>query len=75
MKTEPDPDATVQLVKYVSSERVADLVRATHGGPEFFIQILFNDRTLMGLTNYGRIFEHQPDAFAWIEIPCPEIEP
>ena len=76
-KTEPDLDAPedVEQLRYVSSERLAALVRSAAGGDEFFIQILLDAGTLIGLTNYGRIFHHEPDALAWFEIPVPEIEP
>ena len=77
MKTEPDLDVPkgVDQLLYISQERVAEITRAAAGGPEFFVQILLDAGTLIGLTNYGRIFHHEPDALAWFEIPGPEIEP
>ncbi len=75
MKTEPDPDAAVELMPYYSNEYARALADEARGGTEFFIQILLDAGTLIGLTNYGRIFHHEPDALAWFEIPGPEIEP
>ena len=76
-RTEPDPDALaggVPELRYISDDRVAEMVQAARGGDEFFIQILLDDGALIGLTNYGRIFHHEGDAAAWFEIPVPEIE-
>ena len=74
MPAEP-PESDAPTIQYMRMDIVQAMVGQAAGGDEFFIQILFDDRTLMGLTNYGRIFQHQPDALAWIEIPGPEIEP
>ena len=74
MKTEPDADG--QQVRYISDERVTEMLRESAGGVEFFVQILLDQGTIIGLTNYGRIFRRSPsDASAWFEIPGPQIEP
>lgn len=75
MKTGPDADAGGQQLRYISEDRVGEMIRQASGGDEFFIQILLDEGALIGLTNYGRIFHHEGDAAAWFEIPGPEIEP
>jgi len=76
MKTEPDLDAAdgVKQLRYVSSERMADLVRAAAGGDEFFIQIELGDGGIMfALTNYGRIFRQSVGAPAWEKVDVPDF--
>lgn len=79
MKTEPDLDAAdgVKQLRYVSSERMADLVRAASGGAEFFIQIAEVNNSagkFVGLTNYGRIYHYSFATKSWsIEIELPDF--
>lgn len=74
MKTEPDPDAAVQLVKYISSEYARSLVRAAQGGPEFFIQIQLGAAGIMfALTNYGRLFRQNAEVGVWEAVDVPDF--
>lgn len=75
MKTEPDLDAAdgVKQLLYVSSERVADLVRSAAGGTEFFVQIFMGEyKDLVALTNFGRLYR-KAGADKWIEIAVPDF--
>ncbi len=74
MKTEPDPDAAVELVRYRSDQRVGDLMLQASGGAEFFIQVCEVSNSagkFCGLTNYGRIFHYSFATKTW----STEIEP
>ena len=78
MKTEPDLDGPegVESLLYISQERVREITRAAAGGPEFLIQIVIDDRerTLTGLTNYGRLFYTSEDSETWHELETPNLE-
>jgi len=75
-KTEPDLDAPedVEQLRYVSSERVADLVRSASGGAEFFIQVeLGAGGVMFALTNFGRIFRQSVGAPEWEIVAVPDF--
>ena len=56
-KDEELAERGVDQIRYVSQERVNDLVRAAKGPDEFIIQLNVNAAgVLYGLSNYGRVF-------------------
>lgn len=80
MKTEPDLDAAgagVEQLRYVSHERLAELLLQSSGGAEFFIQIWSPWRRadeLLALTNFGRIYTYSFEAETWTsEIGVPDF--
>lgn len=74
MKTEPDPDADLELVRYRSDQRVGDLVLAASGGAEFFIHIQLGAAGIMfALTNYGRIFRQTLGVGVWEVVEVPDF--
>lgn len=78
MNTEPDPDVTadgVDQLRYVSAERLAELVRSAAGGTEFFIQInLVAGGIMFALTNYGRLFRQNVDVGVWEMVDVPDFD-
>ena len=77
MATGPDPDESpqgVKMIHYLSEERVAELLRQSTGGAEFFIQVTPGEnQTLVGLTNFGRLFRKWPADPKWLEIDLPDL--
>lgn len=78
MNTEPDGEANNQGVRqcrYISHDRVAEMVRGAQGGPEFFIQLQIEAGGIMfALTNYGRIFRQSVGAPAWEIVAVPDFD-
>lgn len=70
----------VDQIRYVSQDRVNDLVNAARGGDEFIVQIFTFPAEdgcvgpdLIALTNLGRLFQRYEDG--WMTQPLPEFEP
>ncbi len=83
MKTEPDEEAAdrgVVQIRYISAERVDEIMQSHHGA-EFFIQIevgdgQYGDQTMYGLTNYGRLYRQKitGGVYPWEEIDVPDFK-
>jgi len=77
MNLAPDGEANnrgIRQLRYMSSDRVAELVRSAAGGAEFFIQLeLSNGGIMFALTNYGRIYRQSVGAPAWEIVAVPDF--
>ncbi len=70
--SEPDEQGT-PLVRYFSADRVKELVSMARGGPEFFVQVVVDQAdNLVALSNYGRIFAHDPNGI-WTPVDVPDL--